>query len=223
MAEFAQISACLVSLVHLSRRVERTRDNPNLWSLLRQKTVDCLQSLLGDGITDGNRLILDMIMNGCTFDELETTLPYFPDEDDQEYLGTADKFTDDAYIEFRQNNHEEWFTAHILSWNRQSYNFVTSLFQNSNLLNCSVVGDRAELTRFIDVWKSTAVHTNGDQNSNRPNARASNVDVIYRIRYGKNSLNDILLRQGITQSVANSKKVIRVLTLVPCHWCVCSG
>ena len=86
VAEFAQIPACLVSLVHLSRRVGRTRDNPDLWSLLRQKAVDCLQSLSGNGITDDNRLILDRIMNGCTFEELETTLPYFPDKDDQEYL-----------------------------------------------------------------------------------------------------------------------------------------
>ena len=37
-------------------------------------------------VTPGDRLYLDRVSNGCTLAELETTLPYFPDEDESAYL-----------------------------------------------------------------------------------------------------------------------------------------
>ena len=97
LAEFARIPYFLVSLVHLCRRVGKTRDDPDVWRALRKDSCTLLQALMGPLVslsvgdptlalveyahTVGDQRILGRVIGCFSLEELETSLPCFSDED----------------------------------------------------------------------------------------------------------------------------------------------
>ena len=73
----------LVQLVHICRRLGKTRDKPSSWCILRAEVVESLRALHSPGASAEDLLILHGAMGGSTLDDLGTNLPYYSSESEE--------------------------------------------------------------------------------------------------------------------------------------------